>query len=69
MLVNLFSAVLSKKSLKLQSILDFKPGDVVEFKKLPHDLLDLVANGKLVAKAELVLIDGQLGARIVKLIK
>lgn len=63
------AAVLSKKSLKLQNILDFKPGDVVEFKKQPQDLLDLVANGKLVAKAELVLIDGQLGARIVKLIK
>lgn len=63
------AAVLAKKSLKLQNLLEYKPGDVIDFKKQPHDLLDLVANGKLIAKAELVMIDGSVGARIVKLIK
>lgn len=63
------AAVLAKKSLKLQNILEYKLGDVIDFKKQPHDLLDLVANGKLIAKAELVMIDGSVGARIVKLIK
>ena len=63
------AAVLAKRSLKLQNILEYQQGDVIEFKKQPHELLDLVANGKLIAKAELVMIDGNLGARIVKLIK
>lgn len=63
------AAVLAKKSLKLKNVLEFKAGEVVEFNKQPQDLLDLVANGKLIAKAELVMVDGQLGARIVKLIK
>jgi len=63
------AAVLAKKSVKLKDILELKTGEVLEFKKLPQEPLDLVANGKLIAKAELVLIDGKIGARIVKLIK
>jgi len=63
------AAVIAKKSIKLKDILELKTGEVLDFKKLPQDPLDLVANGKLIAKAELVLIDGKLGARIIKLIK
>lgn len=63
------AAVIAKKSVKLKDILELKTGEVLNFKKLPQEPLDLVANGKLIAKAELVLIDGKLGARIVKLIK
>lgn len=63
------AAVLAKKSLMLKDILGLKTGEVIDFSKRPEDPLDLVVNGKLVAKAELVLVDGKLGAKIVKLIK
>lgn len=63
------AAVLGKKTILLRDVVALKPGEVIDFNKQPQDLLDLVANGKLVAKAELVLIDGRVGARIVKLIK
>lgn len=63
------AAVLAKKTLKLKNVLEFKPGEILDFKKLPQDPIDLVANGKLIAKAELVLIDDKVGARIIKLIK
>ncbi|MBF0104894.1 MAG: FliM/FliN family flagellar motor switch protein [Deltaproteobacteria bacterium] len=62
-------AVIAKKSARLKDLLDLKRGEVVEFKKLAADPIDLVANGKLVAKAELVLVDGRVGARVVKLVK
>lgn len=62
-------AVLAKKTLALKNILEMKTGEILDFKKMPQDLLDLVVNGKLVAKAELVLVDGRVGARIVKLMK
>lgn len=62
-------AVLAKKTLALKNILEMKTGEILDFKKMPQDPLDLVVNGKLVAKAELVLVDGRVGARIVKLIK
>ena len=63
------AAVLGKQSLVLKDVIDFKTGQVIDFKKLPNETIDLVANGKLVAKAELVVVDGRLGTRIVKLIK
>lgn len=63
------AGVLGKRTLVLKDVINFKPGDVVDFKKMPNELIDLVANGKLVAKAELVMVDGRVGARIVKIIK
>lgn len=63
------AAVLGKKTLSLKNVIELKVGEVIDLKKQPQDLIDLVANGKLVAKAELVLVDGRVGTRIVKLIK
>lgn len=63
------AAVVAKKSLKIRDILDLQLGEIIDFKKSTQDPIDLVANGKLIAKAELVVIDGRLGARIVKLVK
>lgn len=63
------AAVVAKKTVKLGEVLKLKAGEVLEFKKRPGDPIDLVANGKLIAKAELVMVDGKLGARISKLIK
>lgn len=63
------AAVLAKKSLTLKEIMDFRSGDVVSFDKMPDDPIDLVVNGKLVAKAELVLVDGRVATRILKLVR
>lgn len=60
-------AVLGKKNITLKELLALKPGEVVELKKLPQDTVDLVANGKLIARGELVLIDGKLGVQIKQL--
>jgi flagellar motor switch protein FliN len=63
------AAVLAKQAVKLKDILAFRVGDVMDFKKGPQDPVDLVANGKLVAKAELVMVDGKMGVRILKLVR
>lgn len=63
------AAVIAKKSLKIRDVLDMQLGEVIDFKKSTQEPIDLVVNGKLVAKAELVVIEGRLGARIVKLVK
>lgn len=62
------AAVVGKKSVKLADVLSMQVGDFLTFKKNPGDPIDLVANGKLIAKAEMVLIDGKVGLRIVKLV-
>lgn len=63
------AVVIGKKTLSLGQILQMRVGEVVEFHKNPADTVDLVANGKLVAKAELVMVEGQVGVRIAKLIR
>ncbi len=63
------AAVLAKKTLNLGQILELRVGEVLDLSRKPSDPIDLVANGKLVAKAELVMIDGQIGVRIIKLMR
>lgn len=60
-------AVLGKKPATVKEIISLKKGQVIELNRFPNEAVDLVANGKLVAKGELVEIDGKLGVRIIKI--
>ncbi len=61
--------VMAKKTVKLSEIASLRTGDLIEFKKDPQEAVDLVANGKLIGKGELVVINGKVGVRIIKLLK
>lgn len=61
-------AVLGKRSMSIKDLLALKQGEIIELKKLPQEAIDLVANGKLMARGELVLIDGKLGIQIKQLV-
>ncbi len=63
------AAVLAKKTVRLSDVLAMNVGEVLDFKKIYNEPIDLVANGKLVAKAELVMVEGKLGVRIIKLVR
>lgn len=60
-------AVLGKKSTTVKEVVGLRMGQVVELGRLPNEAIDLVANGKLIAKGELVEVDGRLGVRILKI--
>lgn len=60
-------AVLGKKTVTVGDLIALKKGEVVELNRFPNEAVDLVANGKLMAKGELVEIDGKLGVRIIKI--
>lgn len=60
-------AVLGKKLVTVGDLVSLKKGEVVELNRFPNEAVDLVANGKLMAKGELVEIDGKLGVRIIKI--
>jgi flagellar motor switch protein FliM len=60
-------AVLGKKATTVKEIVSLKKGQVIELNRFPNEAVDLVANGKLMAKGELVEIDGKLGVRIIKI--
>lgn len=63
------ACVLGEKKLALKDLLKFKVGQTIDLDRPPNEFVDLMANGKVVAKGELVEIDGKLGVRIIKLLK
>lgn len=62
-------AVLGKKAISVKDLIDMKLGSVVDLGRPPNEMVDLVAGGKLIAKGELVEIDGKLGVRVVKIVR
>lgn len=62
-------AVLGKKSITMQDLLQLQVGEALELGKPVSTVVDLVANGKLFAKGELVEIDGKLGVKIIQVVK
>ena len=56
----------TKKSIK--EILDFTPGTIIELDKLSGDPVDVLVNGKIVAKGEVVVIDESFGVRITEVL-
>lgn len=63
------SAVLGKKNMVLKDLLKFKVGQTIDLERPANEFVDLVANGKVVARGELVEIDGKLGVRIIKIMR
>lgn len=62
-------AVLGKKTVTVKELVELKTGKVIDLNRPANEMVDLVAGGKLVAKGELVDIDGKLGVRIVKMVR
>jgi flagellar motor switch protein FliN/FliY len=52
----------------IQEILEFAPGTVVELNKLAGEPIDILVNGKYVAKGEVVVIDENFGIRITEIV-
>lgn len=53
----------------IKEILDFAPGTIIELDKLAGEPVDILVNGKFVAKGEVVVIEENFGIRIVEITK
>ena len=53
--------------MSLQTLMDLKPGNLIELDVLPESGIDLVVNGSRVAKGELLQVGDNLGIRILEL--
>lgn len=62
-------AVMGKRSVTLKEMAALRMGEVIELNRPANEIVDLVAGGKLIAKGELVEIEGKLGVRIVKMVR
>ena len=62
------SVELGRKQMQIREILDLGPGKIIELDKLAGEPVDLLVNGKLLAKGEVVVVDENFGVRITDLI-
>ena len=60
---------LGRTSKSISEILDFAPGTIIELDKIAGEPIDILVNGKLVAKGEVVVIEESFGVRITEIIK
>ncbi|MCF0129031.1 MAG: flagellar motor switch phosphatase FliY [Pseudobutyrivibrio sp.] len=60
---------LGRTSKSIQDILDFVPGTIIELNKIAGEPIDILVNGKYVAKGEVVVIEESFGVRITEIIK
>ena len=60
---------LGRTSKSIKEILDFSPGTIIEFDKLAGEPIDVLVNGKFVAKGEVVVIEESFGIRVTEIIK
>jgi len=58
------SVELGRTTKKIREILEFGQGSIIELDKLAGDPVDILVNGKVIAKGEVVVIDESFGVRI-----
>ena len=62
------SVEVGSTSLKLSELLDLAEGSVVELDRQANELLDILVNGTLVARGEVVTVNGRFGIRVVDVV-
>ncbi len=60
---------LGRTSKSIKEILEFAPGTIIELDKIAGEPIDVLVNGKLVAKGEVVVIEESFGVRVTDIIK
>jgi flagellar motor switch protein FliN/FliY len=54
--------------MSVQRVLALGPGSVVEFRRTVDQPIDLKVNGTVIARGEIVAVDGRFGLRITELV-
>ncbi|MGN0308664.1 MAG: flagellar motor switch phosphatase FliY, partial [Lachnospiraceae bacterium] len=60
---------LGRTSKSISEILDFSPGTIIELDKIAGEPVDVLVNGKFVAKGEVVVIEESFGIRVTEIIR
>ena len=59
--------ILGTTRMSLEEILKLEEGSVIELAKLAGEPVDILANGRLIARAEVVVIDDNFGVKIIEI--
>ncbi|HEY0327196.1 MAG TPA: flagellar motor switch protein FliN [Allosphingosinicella sp.] len=62
------SVEVGSTAIKLSELMDLSEGSIVELDRQSHELLDIMANGTLIAKGEVVTVNGRFGIRVLEVV-
>ncbi len=62
------SLELGRATVDLENLIELSQGSVIELNRLVDEPVDVLVNGKLVAKAEVVVVDNKFGARVTSIV-
>lgn len=62
-------AVIGKTHTNVGELIKYRIGQVIDLGRAPGETVDLVANGRLIARGELVEMEGKMAVRILKMVK
>jgi flagellar motor switch protein FliN len=62
------SVEVGSTAMRLADLINTTEGSVIEFDRATDDLLDLFANGTLIARGEIVSVEGRYGIRIIEVV-
>ena len=60
---------LGRTTKSIADILDFAPGTIIELDRIAGEPIDVLVNGKFVARGEVVVIEESFGIRVTEIIK
>jgi len=61
-------AELGRTAMLIRDLMELHPGSIIELRKLAGEPVDLLANGKLVARGEVVVVDETFGVRVTEIV-
>lgn len=61
------SVELGRTTIPVREVLQLGPGSIVELQKLAGESVDIMVNGKLIAKGEVVVVEENFGVRVIEI--
>ena len=62
------TVVIGRARRPIRELLETRPGSVITLDRAPTDPVEILANGTLVARGEMVVVDGGLGVRVTEIV-
>jgi flagellar motor switch protein FliN/FliY len=62
-------AVLGRARMPIAELVSMRPGYVVELDRRVGEAIDILVNNRLIARGEIVMIDGSLGVTLTEIVK
>lgn len=62
------TVIIGRARRPIRELLELRPGAVIALDRTPTDPVEILANGTLVARGEMVVVDGGLGVRVTEIV-